>query len=63
MARNCKYSDKDCEDRYYSSGKGYHCCRLDEWKRKQGVCPYNKHIFSTPNKIARSIMDKTQTIL
>ncbi len=63
MARKCKYQSKDCKDRYWSDSKGYYCCRLDEWKRKQGVCPYNKSIFSIPNKIQRSINNKEQTLL
>ena len=41
----CKFIDKDCNDRYFSSTRG-HCCRLPEWKKKLGVCPYDKNIKS-----------------
>lgn len=46
MTKKCKFPDKKCEDRYYNSSKGYVCCRLDEWKKKQKVCPYNSKIRS-----------------
>lgn len=44
--KKCKFPDKDCSDRYFSSKKNCKCCRLDEWKRKSGVCPYDKTIQS-----------------
>lgn len=58
----CKYINKDCNDRYFSSNRG-HCCRLAEWKRKKGVCPYDKKIFSKPRKIIKAIKDKKQKTL
>ncbi len=47
--RTCKYPDKQCADRYLSArnNHGTPICRLDEWKKKIGVCPYNKQIHST----------------
>ena len=54
----CKYLDKECKDRYFSSSKG-HQCRLKEWKCKLRVCPYNSSIHSTP----KSIRGKEQKIL
>ncbi len=44
--RKCKFPDEECTDRYMSHSRGYLCCRLDEWKRKIGVCPYDPSIQS-----------------
>jgi len=49
----CKYveinqKESKCTDYYYSHrAKGGGCmCRLPEWKKKLGVCPYDKNIKS-----------------
>lgn len=48
----CKFPDKACIDRYLSgkgSKDGYtqrKFCRLVEWKKKIGACPYDKTIRS-----------------
>jgi len=49
----CKYveqnqKERKCFDYYYSHGinKEGCYCRVVEWKKKKGVCPYDKKIFS-----------------
>jgi len=43
----CKFPDKACKDSYVSHGvKDVVKCRLFEWKRKFGVCPYDSGIRS-----------------
>jgi len=42
----CKYPDKECADRYFSSSTNSKMCRLKEWKQKKKVCPYNNGIRS-----------------
>jgi hypothetical protein len=54
----CKFLDKKCRDRYFSCSRG-HQCRLKEWKKKIGVCPYDKSIFSIPRTIKKTL-DKEQ---
>lgn len=46
MARNCKYPDKPCKDRYLKSRDMKLKCRLDEWKKKLKSCPYDIRIRS-----------------
>ena len=49
----CKYPEKDCMDRYRSHAErkeGLHC-RLKEWKKKKGICPYNKEIRSRSSEL------------
>jgi hypothetical protein len=51
--KKCQFEDKPCKDRYISHHNGTHIrCRIDEWKRKKAVCPYDSSIQSKP-KIAR----------
>ena len=38
-------------------------CRLTEWKKKIGVCPYDKSIYSPQLKIKKAIKDKKQKTL
>jgi hypothetical protein len=53
MVKQCKYVKENseqgkCKD-YFISHSGKHdrvCCRLSEWKRKSGTCPYDKTIQS-----------------
>jgi hypothetical protein len=66
----CKYADLNgkehkCSDYYYSHGtkKNGIYCRLVEWKKKIGVCPYDRNIHSTLKKIRKSIKSKTQKTL
>ena len=50
MVKTCKYAEQNrkegkCNDYFISESKGGVCmCRLTEWKKKQGVCPYDKTI-------------------
>lgn len=41
----CKYPGKFCENRYFSARNSY-CCRIREWKKKNGVCAYDATIKS-----------------
>ncbi len=72
MTKVCKYQKeniKECKcSNYYISysekndGKMY--CRLSEWKKKKGVCPYDKSIIAPRrNKVIQEIKDKTQKTL
>jgi len=63
MSRKCPFPEKECVNRYMSEHKGYLCCRLDEWKKKIGTCPYDKTIHSIPHKIRKKIQNKEQTKL
>lgn len=58
----CKFPNKPCTNKYFSCSRG-HCCRLFEWKRKKGICPYDKRIFSKPKRIIKQIKDNKQTQL
>ena len=46
MVKTCKYPDKPCEDRFRRDRGGVYC-RLTEWKKKVGVCPYDPTIRSS----------------
>jgi len=46
MTKVCKFQDKPCSNSYFSSKDYKLHCRLDEWKQKKGVCPYDKSIHS-----------------
>jgi len=35
-------------------------CRISEWKKKKGICPYDKSIYSQATKIKKEIKDKKQ---
>jgi len=69
MSRTCKHTEENntthkCNDYYVSQSKGgVVMCRVIEWKRKKGVCPYDKTIFSVPKKILKAIKDKEQRTL
>ena len=60
--RTCKFPDEDCVDRYLKQGHKL-ICRLDEWKKKHGTCPYNSEIKSrmgpvlVRNKKDRGLID------
>jgi hypothetical protein len=56
----CRFYPRPCPDRYYSSGRMAHICRLKEWKKKLKVCPYDKSIYSTPLSIRKSLKNKNQ---
>lgn len=58
----CKFPDKPCGDRYRSDRKGI-MCRLPEWKKKIGVCPYDSKIHSTIKAIRKPLRDKKQKTL
>jgi len=57
----CKFPEKKCFDRYYSQTRSNHFCRLREWKRKKGVCPYDAKIHSLVRINKR--IDENQTTL
>jgi hypothetical protein len=48
MIRKCKFPELPCDDSYQSHGTHKHgrFCRLVEWKKKHGVCPYDSSIQS-----------------
>jgi len=63
--KKCKFPTNPCMNRYFSERRGY-CCRLDEWKRKRGVCKYDSNIKSKSlmvKKAQRLIKEKYQTTL
>jgi hypothetical protein len=66
MARQCKHVEENqksgkCHDFYISHSKGgIVMCRLAEWKKKRGTCPYDRSIKSFPGNIRRRITDKCQ---
>ena len=68
MVRTCKYVERNreeckCSDYFISHSKGGTVmCRLTEWKKKIGVCPYDKSISSFGNKL-RKKRNKEQTNL
>lgn len=57
----CKFPNKECSDRYWSHGvrKGIYC-RLAEWRKKKGVCPYDHSIQAKPKGIKKAIRKKQQ---
>lgn len=66
MVKQCKYVEKNrkenkCPDNFISHREGGDkvMCRLSEWKKKQGVCPYDKSITSQQKKIQK-LKDKGQ---
>jgi hypothetical protein len=62
LSKKCPYPDKPCEDRYIQYSQGdVKKCRLDEWKRKFKVCPYDSRIRSSGVK--KKVIDKNQSIL
>lgn len=69
MVKQCKYVKQNrkqgkCSDYFISHSKGgFYMCRLTEWKRKIGVCPYDKSIYSPQLKIKKAIRDKKQKTL
>lgn len=42
----CKFPDKECDDRYFSSSNNCTMCRLPQWKKKLKTCPYSIKIRS-----------------
>lgn len=56
MVKVCKYQEQNIKERkclnyFISHSKGSrHMCRLSEWKKKHGVCPYDSLIRSEKNK-------------
>jgi len=63
MVRKCQYPKKPCSDRYCSGDRRVLKCRLDEWKTKVGVCPYNTAIRSKNKAEHKAVRDKKQTRL
>ena len=69
MVKQCKYVERNqkeckCPDYFYrhvDHGTKV-MCRLTEWKKKKGVCPYDKTIISQAKKIKKE-RDKGQRIL
>ena len=63
MAKCCKYPDKPCKigAQFTWWTKNKVGCRLNEWKKKTGICPYNPEIRS--RKGMRLKADKDQTRL
>ena len=68
MVRTCKYAErnqkeKKCGDYFIRHSKGGTImCRLTEWKRKKGVCPYDPTIFSKAGVSIKNL-PKGQTTL
>jgi len=66
----CKFIQQNqkegkCHDYYISHSEhraGIHC-RIKEWKKKKGICPYDKSIFSVPGKTKGYVKNKTQRTL
>jgi hypothetical protein len=61
MGMKCKYENKECTNKYFSANKG-NCCRLSEWKKKKGTCPYDKNI-TTHNKLTKKEKQQGQKTL
>lgn len=65
MTKKCRYPGKTCCNRYHShhrdkTGKERGIlCRLSEWKKKRGVCPYDISIFSRTHR-AKAQRDSKQ---
>lgn len=70
MAKKCKYIEKNRIERkcinYFISNANYSklgtriMCRLSEWKKKLGVCPYDNSIKSIPESAKKQIKNKSQ---
>jgi len=61
----CKYPDEPCTDRYRSESPkkaGLHC-RLKEWKRKRGTCPYNSEIKAVPKIVRRQLLEGQRRLI
>ena len=69
MVKTCKYAEQNrkegkCMNYFISHSKGsVMMCRLTEWKKKIGVCPYDKTIYSPQIKLKKAIKDKKQRTL
>ncbi len=71
MVKVCKYQEENIKERkcpnYFISHSGNRdgrmMCRLSEWKRKIGICPYDKTIYSPQIKLKKAIKDKKQKTL
>lgn len=70
MVRTCKYVERNqkerrCSDYYYSHSEKHSgvFCRLTEWKKKKGTCPYDKTIYSTQKKIKKALNKNQKTLL
>ena len=67
MVKKCKYVEENQKERkcsdYFMFGDGRIMCRLTEWKKKKGVCPYDKTIYSPQIKLKKAIKDKKQRTL
>ena len=63
--KTCKFPNKPCNDRYMSTRNNYTTpiCRLDEWKKKKGICSYDSKIHSVSKKTKKAIKDKSQRTL
>lgn len=59
----CRFPDKECCDRYTSYGHnkyGKKYCRIAEWKRKFGKCPYDKTMHRLHPHMKRLKLPKGQ---
>jgi hypothetical protein len=65
MTKTCKYPKESCPDRYFSNKNNHTTpfCRLTEWKKKSGVCPYDPGIQSKTKPTLRGKRDKHQLLL
>ena len=66
----CKYYEQNkkeckCSDYYWSHSKSTSIvrCRLKEWSKKKGVCPYDDKIFSIPKVEKKYFKNKKQKTL
>ena len=61
----CKYPEERCINRYMSHSErreGLHC-RLKEWKRKKGTCPYNFEIKAIPKVIRKQLREGQRKLI
>jgi hypothetical protein len=67
MTMKCKFVEQNnqehkCND-YFMHNGSTQMCRLPEWRRKKGVCPYDKNIVSKSlksNTTRKKIISKEQ---
>lgn len=55
-----------CKDYYWSHASATGTvvkCRLKEWCKKRGICPYDDNIFSLPKTVKKDIKDRKQILL
>ncbi len=68
MVKVCKHVEENdrkrkCLDYFISHSRGGRImCRLTEWKRKKGVCPYDSTIFSKKGVSIKNLPKGQQTL-